>query len=252
MEVVLYVTNFTNIDTGAVQVMATYQFLKASQIKFTYGAQTGAGGSNGSGIRLNSTWFRNFSLTPLTTLPIKLINFSAKYTKPNVALGWTTVQEHNFSHFIIEHSTDGSNFTQTAIVFGSGESDIKRDYTYTDKDMKGKGGIIYYRLKQVDIDGSFTYSSVRVVSLNEVKASVSLTTFPNPVTNNLRLTLPPLWQNKHVKIELYYANGQHVNSFNIANSGPVESISLASLEKGVYFIQAACGNELASQQIIKN
>ena len=62
------VNNFVNIDTAATQVMATYQFLNMNKIKFRYGAKSGASSSNGSGIRLNSTWFRKFSLKAVTTL----------------------------------------------------------------------------------------------------------------------------------------------------------------------------------------
>ena len=249
------VQNFLNIDTSATQVMATYQFTDRSVINFRYGAKSSANSSNGTGIRLNSLWFRQFSLAPalkITSLPVKLLDFTAKYVNPDVLLEWSTSQEHNFSHFILEHSTDGTDFSQTAIILGAGESNSKIDYSYTDKDMKGRGGIIYYRLKQVDIDGKFDYSPVRIIRLGEENNSLALATFPNPVVNELRITLPSSWQNKHVYIDLYNANGQLVNSLQVANSGQTESISAASLKKGAYFINVRCGNENAKQKIIKN
>ena len=73
------VNNFVNIDTAATQVMATYQFLNMNKIRFRYGAKSGAASSNGSGIRLNSTWFRKFSLKAVTTLPVKLDSFTATF-----------------------------------------------------------------------------------------------------------------------------------------------------------------------------
>jgi len=206
----------------------------------------------------NGTAGQDFRIIRPTTnftnidIPIKLIDFATKYTKPSVSLTWTTTQEHNFSHFIIEHSTDGTNFNQTAVVFGAGESDSKIDYSYADKNMKGRGGIIYYRLKQIAIDGSFTYSSLRKVNLNEDNTSITFSTYPNPVVNDLRVTLPSSWQNKLVNIDLYNVNGQHVNALKVANSSQTESISVTGLQKGVYFVKANCGSEIASQQIIKN
>jgi hypothetical protein len=196
-------------------------------------------------------WFKQFNLS-LVTLPIKLADFTAKYTKPNVSLEWNTVQEHNFSHFIIERSTDGENFSQTALVFGAGESDKKLDYSYTDKDMKGREGIIYYRLKEVDIDGKFSYSAVRIIRLGDEKTSITLTTFPNPVTTDLRITLPSSWQNKHLHIDLYNVSGQLVNAQDIANSSQTESIPVASLQKGIYFVQVRNGAETTKQRIVKN
>jgi hypothetical protein len=117
-----------------------------------------------------------FSVSKSNNTAVKLIDFTANYSNPNVGLKWTTSQEHNFNYFMIERSTDGANFNQVALVFGAGESDTKISYSYNDKDLKGRGGIIYYRLKQVDIDGKFSYSNVRIIRLGDEKKSVTLTT----------------------------------------------------------------------------
>jgi hypothetical protein len=202
-------------------------------------------------MRMNSLWFKQFNLN-LVTLPVKLIDFRADYTNPNALLNWSTSQEYNFSHFMIERSTDGENFSQVALVFGAGESDSKISYSYNDKDLKSRGGIIYYRLKQVDVDGKFDYSSVRIIRLDDEKTSLTLTTFPNPVATDLRITLPSSWQNKHLQIDLYHVNGQLVNAQDIANSSQTEPISVASLRKGVYFVQVRNGAETAKHRIVKN
>jgi hypothetical protein len=245
--------NYTNIDTSATNVMATYQYDNKDQIDFSLGAATtSAGGtSNGIGMRMNSLWFKQFNLN-LVTLPVKLLDFTANYTKPSALLDWSTSQEHNFSHFIIERSVDGENFSQVALVFGAGESDSKINYSYNDKDLKNRGGIIYYRLKQVDIDGKFSYSSVRILRLGDEKTSITLATFPNPVATDLRITIPSSWQNNHLQIDLYNVSGQLVNAQDIANSSQTESISVASLQKGIYFVQVRNGAETAKQQIVKN
>ena len=100
--------------------------------------------------------------------------------------------------------------------------------------------------------GKFSYSSVRIIRLGDENTSITLTTFPNPVTNDLRITLPSSWQNKHLQIDLYNGGGQLVHSSNITSSSQTESVSVVSFEKGVYFIKVRCGNEVATQRFIKN
>jgi type IX secretion system substrate protein len=219
------------------------------QVSFTYDSSYSTG----------SEWME-FQITFVqqnTVAPSAIATFSASAldiddAKPNALLNWSTSQEHNFNYFLIERSIDGENFSQVALVFGAGESDRKIDYSYNDKDLKSRGGVIYYRLKQVDIDGKFSYSSVRIIRLVDEKTSVTLTTYPNPVANDLRITLPFSWQNKHVHIDLYNLSGQLVTAQDIGNSSQTESIALASLQKGIYFVQVRNGDEIAQQRIVKN
>jgi hypothetical protein len=185
-------------------------------------------------------------------LPVKLLNFDAKYNKPNVTLSWSTVMEKNFSHFEIEYSTDGSNFNQAAIIFGTGESDSKKDYTYVDKNVAGRSGLVYYRLKSVDIDGKASYSSIRIIRLSEERQGMVLIAYPNPVSSELRVTIPANWQNKEVVFEVFNQNGQKVKTSRNGNAGQTENIVVSNLAKGFYLIKANCGLETAQQKIIKN
>jgi type IX secretion system substrate protein len=243
-------TGYAGVDTGATTVMTTVNYNNLSSITVRMGSS--ATNSNVTDARMFSVWFKSFSFIAPITLPVKLLDFTANYAKPNALLNWSTSQEHNFNYFLIERSIDGENFSQVALVFGAGESDRKIDYSYNDKDLKSRGGVIYYRLKQVDIDGKFSYSSVRIIRLVDEKTSVTLTTYPNPVANDLRITLPFSWQNKHVHIDLYNVSGQLVTVQDIGNSSQTESIALASLQKGIYFVQVRNGDEIAQQRIVKN
>jgi len=142
-------------------------------------------------------------------------------------------------------------FSTTAIVFGAAENGHGAEYTYTDKSVAGKSGLVYYRLKMVDIDGKFTYSPVRIIRLGDDN-SLKLMAYPNPVSNELRITLPSAWQGKQVNISLYNTSGQRVNALNIENSSQTETIQTTSLQRGAYFLKANCGQDVISQQIIKN
>jgi Bacterial Ig domain/Secretion system C-terminal sorting domain len=199
--------------------------------------------SNTATVRIN--FFAN------SPLPIKLLNFDAKYNKPNVTLNWSTAMEKNFSHFVIEFSTDGNNFNQVATIFGAGESDSKKDYTYSDKNVADKGGLIYYRLKSVDIDGKSSYSLVRVIRLGEEKQGIVLTTYPNPVTNELRITIPTNWQNKRVTYEMFNSNGQLSKKTESANSSQTENLNVSSLAPGFYVVKVTCDGQSVQQKIVK-
>lgn len=186
-----------------------------------------------------------------TPLPIKLTNFDAKYNKPNVELTWSTEQEINFSHFIVEKSTDGINFKEVSFVFGAGNSNAKINYQFTDKTI-GTGGVVYYRLKSIDKDEKYTYSITRVIRLEEAKEGINVTTFPNPVANELRITIPATWQHKKVVFELYSANGQAVSRTENANSSQTETINVNRLSPGMYLILVKCNGATAQQRIIKH
>jgi len=239
----------TGIDTSALGNMFSVTNSNISSFKIKFGAKSTLTGSTS---RQYSLYMKAFQYPNQVTLPVKLVDFSAKYNQSNITLSWKSAQEIDFNYYELEHSTDGNTFATTSIVFGAAKSGSGAEYNYTDKSVAGRSGLIYYRLKMVDIDGNFTYSSVRIVRLGEEKTSITLTTYPNPAVNDLRITLPSSWQNKQVNIDLYSASGQHVNALKVTNSSQTESISVTGLQKGVYFVKANCGSEIASQQIIKN
>jgi hypothetical protein len=111
-------------------------------------------------------------------LPINLAKIDVKQINRKNYLTWQTASEVNNSHFEIEHSKDGINFKKIDIVKGGGNSTSILDYGYTHIDVED--GIHYYRLKQVDFDGTFDYSDVVTVNVNNSKYSNDLTIYPNP------------------------------------------------------------------------
>src|SRR5579862_2842805 len=94
--------------------------------------------------------------------------------------------EKDNNHFDLERSSDGINFEKVGTVVGSGTTTLLRNYEYTD-DIEGLSGIIYYRLKDVDNDGSFGYS--KIVALRVVGSSLtaSFSVYPNPFESSLKV-----------------------------------------------------------------
>jgi len=193
------------------------------------------------------------TLVPITetALPVKLINFDASYNKPNVTLNWSTAQENNFSHFILEQSTDGSNFNQVALIFGAGESDSKKDYSYIDRNLTGRKGLIYYRLKSVDIDSKLSYSSIRIIRLDNELQNIVITTFPNPAINELKITIPASWQGKKATYEVVNVNGQVSKKVETGSSSQTETLNVSNLNSGLYIVKVTCEGKTAQQKIIK-
>ncbi len=237
------------IDTSSMANMFSVTNNDVNSFQAKYGAKST---ETGLTTRQFSLYMKGFQYPSQITLPVKLIDFSAKYNQTNVSLAWKSSQEVNFNYYILERSTDGNTFTTTSIIFGAGENGNGAEYNYVDKSFSNKNSLIYYRLKMVDVDNKFTYSPVRVIRLGQENSSLTLNSFPNPVENELRVTLPSSWQSKKVNIHVYNSNGQIVNYVSVSNSSQIETISMNDLQKGIYFIKASCGNETAAQQIIKD
>lgn len=245
------VENFVNIDTAATQVMATYQYTDVNKIDFRYGGKSGSRASN-AGVRLNSLWFRQFSLAPPTILPVKLSGFSAMLNKKDVIVSWTA-EEENFSHYVIQRSTDGKNYSDIALVFANNAPGAS-NYSYKDANVSSATNSVFYRLLMVDkVDEGGHYSETRVIRLGKEAESLQLVTYPNPVTaDKVQVTLPGSWQGKPVMLQLYSSNGVLMQSMQIGSASQTESLQLSKTMKGFYFIKATCNGEVAQQRIIKN
>jgi Secretion system C-terminal sorting domain len=249
-------TNYGNIDTGATVIMATYKYAVKSKISFKIGGKTNAsGGSSGDAtMRMNSLWFRQFSLVPVTlvTLPLSIIDFNAVLNKSKVDLKWITAGEKNVNHFEVERSNDGINYSQAALVFAYGNTTENKTYTFANDISNVQNSIIYYRLRSVDDDGKTALSGIRIIRLGKQNEIFSMVTYPNPVTNELRITLPAAWQSKPVALEVFNQNGQRVQASKNANANQTETIMVNELAKGFYIVKASSGAETAQQKFIKN
>jgi hypothetical protein len=123
---------------------------------------------------------------PGAILPINLVKFAVKLQNNGDArLNWTTASELNNDRFEIERSIDGKNFAKIDEVKGAGTTTSKKDYAYDDKDVPD-AEYIYYRLKQVDKNGSSTTSSVQVIR-NESKVTEVKYANPAPLSAPLNL-----------------------------------------------------------------
>ncbi len=141
-------------------------------------------GTNGA-----NPYFTTLLSDELITLPVTLSDFTAELSNGNALLNWKTAQELNTRSFEIQRSANASNYSAIGQMVASGNSTGARSYHFTDTEVKNAGnGVVYYRLKQIDNDGKFTYSKVVTVML---KSNAETKLSPNPVADvaNLLITI---------------------------------------------------------------
>jgi Secretion system C-terminal sorting domain len=183
----------------------------------------------------------------VNTVPVKLASFNALVQGSKVQLKWGTLIEENFSHFVIERSTNGKDFTEIALVFSDG---INKNYQYSDA-LPGNG-IFYYRLRMVDLDQKSQNSLIRIVKTVDESAGVNIQAYPNPVVNELRVTIPASWQNKEVKYVLYTVDGTLVRHLMNKNANQTEQFMMTGLKPGMYILKVSSGEETTVKRIIKS
>lgn len=149
-------------------------------------ASSGATGNRTATASETEKWAsQQVAISPGTVLPVELLDFGAEICEEkNVCLDWVTATEVNNDYFQIERSVDGVNFSSIAKVKGAGTSMVTR--FYSTKDVEPPQAIIYYRLKQVDFNGSFTYSNTVAVDLTSIRI---LSLYPNPANGNVNIQL---------------------------------------------------------------
>ena len=242
---------FDGISVVATQVMAMYTYLNVDKIKFRVGAVSSSTThiTGESAIRLNSIWFKGFSLKPAVTLPVQLLHFTAVYKHDAVELAWEAENEENFSHFIIERSAGNSSYAPVAIVFSKEQKTPSR-YTYTDK-KPGPHAPIKYRLVVVDKDKQSRYSDVRVVKTGHSQG-LNLVVYPNPTADALQVSLPHGWEGKEVVVALFGSTGSRVKYAYLKSAGHSHTLQLTDLPRGFYIVKASSKGQFLQQQIIKN
>lgn len=239
----------TGIDTSALANMFTVANSNISSFTVKYGTITT---NSSSATRQFSLYLKRFEY-PGITLPVKLISFSAVLNSNNkVDLLWKTTAEVNLSHFMVEKSFDGTNYQDAGMVFSIGNTATDNNYKLTDNVAGVTSPVIYYRLRSVDNDGKFQLSETRIIRISkEGAANLTILTYPNPATSELRITVPATWQNKQVVYELFALNGQLVFKSISAAAGQTVSKNISSLQSGVYNLRVTCEGQMATQKIVK-
>ena len=186
----------------------------------------------------------NGIVAPGNPLPLQLLSFKGKTENNANRIDWTTTRESNVSRFELERSTNGQNFTQVAELDAKGnEISGNNQYSYTDNEA---GATAYYRLKMIDKDAKFNYSTIVVLRKGINSSNVRL--YPNPAGNTL--FLEGLQGNASYFIT--DAMGRNVAATTtVAATGTAVSVNVAHLTPGFYFLRFIDEHGSASVKFIK-
>ncbi|MET0464948.1 MAG: T9SS type A sorting domain-containing protein, partial [Chitinophagaceae bacterium] len=185
----------------------------------------------------------NIVINKNIVLPVSWGDFDAFDEADKVRLLWSTVQEVDASHFIIEFSTDGSSFAPLAKVSASGNSNVEKRYNYS-HNSPSVTGTNFYRLKQVDINGKYAYSKTVTIKLKTSGRPI-ITATPNPVRNSLQIFATQA----NFKLILTDQNGRTLKTQQLVKGS--QYLDVSDLATGSYFLLFSNGDRSFSEKIIK-
>lgn len=179
-----------------------------------------------------------------TTLPVNLLNFTATLKNNSAQLKWATTIESNNSHFVLEKSTDGTTFQPITIIDGNGTTSVKSNYQFTDINFFQSA---YYRLIQVDLNGTKTVYDNMVRYVKSLDNEESITVYPNPVKDKLFVNLSKA--NTISTIKLLNLQGKTIQTK--ATDGQIATFDVQHLPVGVYLVQYTDGHQVHTKKVVK-
>ncbi|WP_169749211.1 T9SS type A sorting domain-containing protein [Flavihumibacter petaseus] len=169
-------------------------------------------------------------------LPVTWLDFTGRYANGTTLLNWTTSIEKDNAEFTVERSADSHDFTAIGTVAGKGTSNLTNYYNFTDG--APLNGDSYYRIKQTDFDGKFSYSKTIRVSVNG-NSTAGVRLFPNPLNASQQLTVEnSSLKNKKVTVSIISAAGAIVRQEQATfGSDSRLRLNVTNLTKGSYFLR---------------
>jgi len=237
---------FNNMSWTAPNVTAT------EQDTFYYAANAAY---NTGSVGLQSTKDHSMLGTPIvltvtpSTTPVTLTSFNVAYSSNKVALSWATATEINTDHFEIERGTNTRNLAVVGKVKATGNSSSEVNYNYEDI-IGSLSGTIYYRLKSVDKNGVFNYSSIKTVVVNS-KKNIITNIYPNPASEGqtIKVNYTSI-KSGNVNVEMISILGKKVynNVLPVTEGSNILSLLPSHLPAGLYYI-AVVDNTGATQRM---
>ncbi|MBO6517988.1 MAG: T9SS type A sorting domain-containing protein, partial [Bacteroidia bacterium] len=175
-------------------------------------------------------------------LPVELIHFDATPDVNHTAqLNWITASEYNNSHFDILRSYDGVNFNTVGRVSGNGTSNRLQEYGFTDNSIASDQYMVYYRLRQVDYDGTEAFSEIRKVNF-DAGLTNTVKVYPNPTRRNVTVAFDETDDAFDHTIKLLDNVGRLVRQFEVDQR--ITELEINDLPSGLYFMSIDTGETI--------
>jgi hypothetical protein len=189
-----------------------------------------------------------------TTLPVKLLSFTAATAQQDVVLNWITASENNNKGFGIEKQDANGTWKEIGFAEGKGTSSQKNQYFFTDRAAFATGiSSIYYRLRQEDTDGKTAYSRV-VKAVNKQTGTAVMNVYPNPFSETITLDINATEQTT-LHIAVKDVSGKTVATLNATAAAGHSSVTvdqLSELAAGIYFIQVNYNGSTEHFKVIRS
>jgi hypothetical protein len=211
------------------------------EVYYEVSGQAG-GTSQCSDTRYDSNNSANYSaeFTVNAPLPVRLLDFSGRKQTQGVELAWNTSSEENFKQFVVEHSSDGVNYVSAGTVLGKGNASSKAAYQFWHR--QPVQGANYYRLRQVDRDGSFAYSKVVNVDWS---GKLMLSVYPNPAKDLLYVS----GLQKGDQIQIIDFSGKVLQT--LSSAGESMNVNVRALPSGTYILRAGQKAQFSKSTFVK-
>jgi hypothetical protein len=179
-------------------------------------------------------------------LPVKWISFTAKLdNSKKVNLDWTTANETNNSYYEVQRKAGAdADFTTVGIVLSQSGNNGNLHYAFTDN--AAKDGANYYRIRQVDQDGNFSYS--KTISIESRSTSSSISIYPNPVANQLYVK-DPTQTIDYVRV--FSPDGRKLQEVCCIAKGQLATIQLGGYPSGTYLVQVVTAKMVETRKVVK-
>jgi hypothetical protein len=194
-----------------------------------------------------NTGFSGFSIGSVdAALPVSWLDFAALYADGNVKLNWSTTAELNNSYFEVEMSTDAVRFTPVGKLASKGNSNIPVSYDFLH--AQPGAGKLYYRIKQVDVDGKSSYSKIIQINIKG-SGSAAPTLYPVPAANNVTIHFGTPAPNAF--IEILSSDMKLVYAEKISNALLTKNIYTGNWAAGTYIVKITAGKNSYILRFVK-
>ncbi|MBK9255601.1 MAG: choice-of-anchor D domain-containing protein [Saprospiraceae bacterium] len=181
-----------------------------------------------------------FAVGSQGVLPVEFLDFNVKASGRTSLLSFSTATEFNNDYFSIERSSDGRDFDMIGEIKGAGNSNREISYEFTDS--KPSSGINYYRIKQTDFDGKYSYSDIKSIQFSSQK---EISVSPGYTDGRLQIST----ESESYNIVVLNTSGQEVRRFRTLSQN--QTISIEELKAGLYFLNIFSGDFRETVRIVK-
>ena len=177
-------------------------------------------------------------------VPLKLLFINAATENKQVKISWGTTNEVNTKNFVVEKSNDAQSFMGIGIVDAKSNGAVINNYSFMDASLYQ--GVVYYRLKMFDKDGSYSFSPIVKVGIG---GKYILSVYPNPAKDNLIVSHPKVLVGS--TMQLFAADGRKMNDYHILIGSEQTLVNIESLAKGNYLLVFTKNAESIATKLVK-